>query len=155
MNRDLVSCEKCHQSNIVKLDSQNERRQLLIAGKKKKNFLKNIMVKNVCKFYENHCLLNSKSSTIFNQNINKKMFNNEYLDIFVKNQFTVYVYVYFQIPCCLTSVTHVLVYNNLVSHEIQGASLNFALHFLDCLGYFCSLHFHIHFRISLSKFKAQ
>ena len=53
------------------------------------------MVKNVCKFYENHCLLNSKSSTIFNQNINKKMFNNEYLDIFVKNQFTVYVYVYF------------------------------------------------------------
>ena len=53
------------------------------------------MVKNVCKFYENHCLLNSKSSAIFNQNINKKMFNNEYLDVFVKNQFIVYVYVYF------------------------------------------------------------
>ena len=61
------------------------------------------MVKNVCKFYENHCLLNFKSSAIFNQNITEKMFNNEYLDIFVKNQFTVYVYVYFCISC---SVLH-------------------------------------------------
>ena len=127
----------------VKLDSQNDWRQLLIAEKqkkkkRKKNFFKNIMVTNVCKFYENHCLLNFKSSAIFNQNINEKMFNNEiFRHICQKSIHCICICLFLDSLLCLTSVTHFLVYNNLVNHEVQGASLDFVLYFLDCLGYFC------------------